>query len=1124
MTRYSILGPLAVDRDGQTLGLGAHLQRALLALLVTERGRTVSVDRITEELWGDEAPEDPAGSIQTYVSRLRRVLEPDRPAGATPTVLVRAAHGYRLQVPAEAVDVERFTALCAQAGRALADDQPAEALAAADAALGLWREDEALTEFGDRRFVEPVRARLADQRAGVEEDRAAALLALGRLEDTVLSLEAITRARPLRERPWLLLMTALDATGRTAEALAAYQRLHDLLDEELGLVPGPALRDLHVRILRRETPAPAPAPPVARSFAAHRGAQAPAEAGLVGRQAEYDRLAAVLTDLDRAGPRFMLVEGEAGIGKTRLVAEVTADAQRAGATVVWGRCHEDGDAPALWPWRQALAALSGPEQRLAADGFAAFEEVMARLVEAAQSRSVVVALDDLHWSDAASLRLLAFLATELGSARIAILATARDDAPGDALRRTIVTLSRTPGFVRVALRPLTAANTASLVSTVLGGPADASAAATIHARSGGNPFYATELARFLAEHPDEPQALPASVRDLVLGRVDRLGPAAARTLRLAAVAGERFDLALLLSTSSLGGPEAEEAVDAATGAGLLRPAGDRFGFSHALVRDTLLDTMTEPQRRRAHASIAATLSPDADVAERAYHLVRGRPFTEASAALAATVAAAEQAVQRLSYEDGAVWLERALDVLAAEPGLEHGGLRRQVLQVRLGEAYALAGRSPLAQQHLIAAIDTALDRRDPGAAAQAAAVLNGTGGTWFWVRYGEYPQELIDRLEAALALVDEADAASRVRLLAGLAITGYYGPDWGRIDDASAEAVRLAFAAAPLREADRRVRIEAVTARLYVIWREDRLDEQLRQTDRLLALATQPGSEAAAVFARIRRAVIAATQAQLDAAAEEQREAARLADRARLALFQAQLARLDAGHATAAGRFAEAEAAIQHGSTIMQRLQTFGYQEIDVLLLAFVRMAQGRLPEFVAALPASDHPVVADPLLVATTRLQSGDRAGAATVMRERNGFAEPPRWWDWLGRTCLQAEIAAELGDRAAAPALVERLTPLASCLAIYGTLGNFGPVAGYLGRVEWLLGRTDEAERHLRQAVALASRHQLAPFLARYSYHLGRLLSATGRPADARDHLDRASRLSLELGLTAAMVDGSA
>src|SRR5262249_53137813 len=146
-----------------------------------------------------------------------------------------------------------------------------------------------------------------------------------------------------------------EAAGRGAEALEHYQRLRDLLDEELGLQPGPALREVQLRILRQDgVPTAAVRPRSEPSAPAPSRAEVEAETALVGRERERAQLMAARTG---PGPRFVLVEGEAGIGKTHLVTAVTGAAARAGATVVWGRCHEDADAPALWPWRQALTAL-----------------------------------------------------------------------------------------------------------------------------------------------------------------------------------------------------------------------------------------------------------------------------------------------------------------------------------------------------------------------------------------------------------------------------------------------------------------------------------------------------------------------------------------------------------------------------------------------------------------------------------------------------------------------------------------------------------------------------------------------------------------------------------------------
>lgn len=123
--------------------------------------------------------------------------------------------------------------------------------------------------------------------------------------------------------------------------------------------------------------------------------------------------------------------------------------------------------------------------------------------------------------------------------------------------------------------------------------------------------------------------------------------------------------------------------------------------------------------------------------------------------------------------------------------------------------------------------------------------------------------------------------------------------------------------------------------------------------------------------------------------------------------------------------------------------------------------------------------------------------------------------WWDWLGRCCMQAGLAADLGQVTAAAALVERLRPYAGLLAIYGSLANFGPVALHLGRLEALLGDLDEAERHLRQALALSMRHRLQPSVALASHHLGALLARLGQPDQAQDHLNRARTLAEEMAI---------
>jgi len=250
--------------DAVPVDLGSPLQRVLLGLLLTERDRPVSLDRIVTELWGDAPPADPEGSVHTYVSRLRRVVEPGRRAGTPAEVLLRTPSGYRLAVPAEAVDADRFAGLAAEVRELGTRGRSAEALATADRALALWRGPVPLEDAGDRDFAVHARSRLESLRLTCQEDRLGALLALGRPEDVVPEAEGLVALHPLRERPWVLLVDALHAGGRTADALARYAEVHRLLDDELGVSPGPALREAQSRALRGEptaAPRPAPAPP-----------------------------------------------------------------------------------------------------------------------------------------------------------------------------------------------------------------------------------------------------------------------------------------------------------------------------------------------------------------------------------------------------------------------------------------------------------------------------------------------------------------------------------------------------------------------------------------------------------------------------------------------------------------------------------------------------------------------------------------------------------------------------------------------------------------------------------------------------------------------------------------------
>jgi DNA-binding SARP family transcriptional activator len=237
-----LLGPLEMERAGQPVPLGGPTQRALLARLLLDANRTVPIDRLVEDLWGDAAPASAVKMVHIYVSKLRKEL----PGG----VLVTRAPGYALVIDLEALDLTRFERMREQGRAALVGGFAAKAADRLREALALWR-GPALGEF-DEPFAVVESARLEELRLSSVEDRIDADLALGRHAGLVGELESLVAASPLRERLWGQLLLARYRAGRQAEALAGYRELRELLTTELGIEPSPALRDLERRILQQD--------------------------------------------------------------------------------------------------------------------------------------------------------------------------------------------------------------------------------------------------------------------------------------------------------------------------------------------------------------------------------------------------------------------------------------------------------------------------------------------------------------------------------------------------------------------------------------------------------------------------------------------------------------------------------------------------------------------------------------------------------------------------------------------------------------------------------------------------------------------------------------------------------
>ncbi|MCB0906877.1 MAG: AAA family ATPase, partial [Nocardioidaceae bacterium] len=460
--RIGVLGETEARVGDAELDIGTRKQRAIVAALTLSGGRPVSYDALVDLLWGDEPPPGLPGTLHVYIAGLRRILEPERAPRTPATILVTVGGGYALRVPGDEVDATRFERTVTEIHRhlgggrltdrpALSADELAEASARLDEALGLWRGDP-YADLDDPAAVVAERVRLEELRSVALEDRAVLGLARGEHARVAGELEALTAAYPLRERLWGLRALALARSGRQADALEALRMLRTVLDEELGLDASAEVRDLETALLRQDPELVWSAPQAAPAVAAA-ALPAPREAPvlppwpLVGRDPQLSQLEQLLAAAGEGRPSYAAVTGDPGIGKSRLCAELAALATAAGTRVLLGRCAQDDGAPPLWPWLQVLRGLgkdldTGITEDEGAE-FRTWESVVATVAEAARTELLVVVLDDLHWADRSTLRVLRLLVTTVSAARLLVLATWRPHpAPTGALADVAETLAR----------------------------------------------------------------------------------------------------------------------------------------------------------------------------------------------------------------------------------------------------------------------------------------------------------------------------------------------------------------------------------------------------------------------------------------------------------------------------------------------------------------------------------------------------------------------------------------------------------------------------------------------------------------------------------------------------------
>ena len=788
-----VLGGLTAERDGADVDLGGPRQRGVLALLLLARGQAVPAQRLVDLLWGDAAPPSATAALHSYVSHLRRALEPHRTARDRDGVLVRDRVGYVVRLPDDAVDAWRFERLVGEGVAA----PPARSVELLTEALALYRGD-AYAEWAGQAWADAESARLAELRAVATERLLAARLESGDAAVLVPRREALAAEEPLREERWRLLALALYRTSRQSDALAALRRARQLLADELGVDPSRALRELEAQILAHAPelaappavpaapPSPPPVAPTPPPRAPVRAAGPPAGEAIVDRDGELRRLEECVAAALAGQGVVALIEGPAGIGKSRLLTEARRMGSAGGATVLAARGsaleREFGYGavrqlfePLLVDRDRRARLLGGPaaaaasvfdaavddapavgEQRPDAS-FAVLHALYWLVVDLTAEGPVVLAVDDLQWCDPASLRFLAYLVRRMEGLPVLLATTLRSGEPPT--EPTLVDeIALDPATVAVQPGPLSRDGVADLVRRRLGGEPAPGFVEACHRTTGGNPLLLRQLLRALEAEGVVPDAAYAdrvtaigsrAVSSIVLMRLGRMDDAAGAVARAVAVLGDSAAIPVVARLADLPGEVAAAAVDRLAEGEILR--GDRpLGFVHPLVRDAVYASLPPGQRELAHARAARVLADTGASAEQvAAHLLQV-PARGEEWAVDALHRAAAIAAERGAPESAVPYLVRVLDELATADDRARALLQLGTLE---NLTDGLAAITHLRQAHALA--------QDVGIRTQAAVALahtlifagpRGEATAFASAAAAELPDELGDARQALRAL------------------------------------------------------------------------------------------------------------------------------------------------------------------------------------------------------------------------------------------------------------------------------------------------------------------------------------------------------------------------------------
>jgi eukaryotic-like serine/threonine-protein kinase len=895
------------------------------------------------------------------------------------------------------------------------------------------------------------------------------------------------------------------------------------------------------------------------------------KADLVGRDNELQRLLATFDSVRAGRGRVCLIAGEPGIGKTYLSEHFGHMISDSGVRIALGRCWEGDSAPAYWPWTQIFRSLNlsadlpSPEElpvsssrpntssprigdsfswtefdqtllgetvfeqtKLEPQRFRLFESLSSNLRAESVKTPILIIFDDYHCADSGSALLLKFIANDIRSSRVMIIATYREvEAQLSPLVGSVLTeLAREAEAIRLV--GISADDANNLVSRVVSETLDPSLVDQLYRSSEGNPFFFAEMVRLVvSENRDQKSlsdavvelVLPDTVRSTIMRRIALASRQARNLLAAASVVGREFELLFLGEVLHLSGEDIWKIANEGTRYHIIREIPDQYGrfeFRHELFREALYQALPRFEKQQLHKRFAEQIENtyknelDDHLNDLARHYARAVPAVPIDRPISYAVKAANRAVHLLAYEEAVRLYRLALKVSEGSVTVDHR--LRCTLLLGLGAAQFSSGEFEASRQVFDEAVREASLLSD--AESLALALLGRSRGP---TTPAAPDLALISTLENSLETLRDQYPFVTVRLMARLAQELYWSDKLARSRTLSAKAVELARTLS-----ENSSLAQALYGHHVALSGPDTTQERLQISAEMVTILGNDGDPTSRMFAhhlRIEDLLEVGNIPALD------RELARYSQLLRESRLQFGIPdTLRAMRALLDGRFVEAEALALKGYGSFHRRREAFASQVLATQIALVRREQGRLIELAPTIKSF---VVEYPDLIfakcglAACYAETGqpDLASLEFEQLAALGFEAFPRNSTWLASMVLLSEVCSRLKDGPRAKLLYELLLPYANLNATLNAYASYGAVGQYLGMLAGINQQFEKAACHFEDALLLNRKMGARPWIARTQYEYASVLLKRGRGADAMNAdliLGSALAAAKSLGMT--------